>query len=141
MDEVADGLFVGTVEDAGDEALIREHNIAIIVSLTHSDPDGRFPSDLIVKNVPVMDGPRNDQQKFERAVTHVLSGLKTGDNTLVHCSAGPSRSPAVAATALALYEHVELEAAFEQVAKRRNLVDPHEALVRQAARVFSQYRE
>jgi protein-tyrosine phosphatase len=141
MDEVADGLFVGTVEDAGDKALTREHSIAIIVSLIHSEPDGGFPSDLTVETVPMRDGPRNDQQRFDRAVTQVLSYLKTGDNLLVHCSAGASRSPAVAATALALYDEIGLEVAFEQVAKRRNAVDPHEAIVRQAARVYIQYRE
>ena len=51
MDEVSDGLFVGTVEDAGDNALIREHSIATIVSLTHRDPDGGFPSDATIENV------------------------------------------------------------------------------------------
>jgi atypical dual specificity phosphatase len=141
MDEVADGLFVGTVEDAGDEALVREHNIAIIVSLTYGQPDGGFPADLTVEKVPMRDGPRNDQQNFDRAVTHVLSGLKTEDNLLVHCSAGASRSPAVAATALALYDEIGLETAFEQVAKHRKAVDPHDAVVRQAARVYLQHRE
>lgn len=141
MDEVADGLFVGTVEDAGDKALIREHSISVIVSLTHSKPDDGFPSDLTVENVPMRDGPRNDQQRFGRAVTYVLSCLKTGDSLLVHCSAGASRSPAVAATALALYDEIGLEAAFEQVVKRRNAVNSHEAVVRQAARVYNQHRE
>ena len=141
MDEVADGLFVGTLEDAGDKALIQEHSIVNIVSLTHGEPDGGFSSDLPVENVPMKDGPRNDQQKFDRAVTHALSCLKTGDNLLVHCSAGASRSPAVAATAFALYDEIRLEAAFEQVSKHRNAVDPHEAVVRQAARVYTQHRE
>jgi protein-tyrosine phosphatase len=139
MDEVADGLFVGTVDDAGDNALLRTHSIVTIVSLTHSDPDGGLPADVTVENIPMKDGPRNDQQRFNRAVTYVLSCLKTGDNLLVHCSAGASRGPAVAATALALYDEIGLEAAFEQVAKRRNAVDPHEALVRQAARVYTQH--
>lgn len=113
MDEVADGLFVRTVEDAGDKALIREHRIASIVSLTHSEPDGGFPSDLTVDNVPMIDGPRNDHQRFDRVVTQVLSCLKTGDNLLVHCSVRASRIPAVAAIALALYGQVELETASE----------------------------
>ena len=141
MDEIADRLFVGTVEDAGDEALIRKHSIVSIVSLTHSEPDGGFPSDLTVKNVPMRDGPRNDQQRFDRALTHVLSCLKAGDNLLVHCSVGASRSPAVAATALALYDEIGLKAAFKQVAKRRNAVDLHEAIIEQAARVYTQHCE
>jgi protein-tyrosine phosphatase len=140
MDEVADGLFVGTVEDAGNKALIREYSIATVISLTHSEPDGGFPSDLTIKNVPMIDGPRNDQQRFAQGVTNVLSCLETGDNILVHCSAGASRSPAVAATALALYNNIGLEAAFEQIGKRRDAVDPHEAIVRQAARVYTQRR-
>ncbi|WP_135305441.1 hypothetical protein [Haloarcula amylovorans] len=65
MDEVADGLFVRPVKNAGDEALIREHSIVIIVSLIHSEPDGRFSSDLPVENIPMIDGPRNEQQRFD----------------------------------------------------------------------------
>ncbi|WP_435066648.1 dual specificity protein phosphatase family protein [Haloplanus sp. C73] len=141
MDEVADGLFVGTVEDAGDEALIRDHGIAAVLSLTHSDPDGGFPPGLAVTDVPMMDGPRNDQRQFDRAVSHVLSHLGTGDTLLVHCSAGASRSPAVAATALALYDELDLDTAFEQVANRRSAVEPHDAIVRQAVRVHAQYRD
>jgi protein-tyrosine phosphatase len=141
MDEVADGLFVGTLKDAGDEALIQEHSIVNIISLTHGEPNGGFSSDLTVENIPMKDGPRNDQQKFDKAVTYVLACLKTGDNLLVHCSAGASRSPAVAATALALYDEVRLEAAFEQVSKHRSAVDPHEAVVQQAARVYTQHCE
>jgi len=141
MDEVADGLFVGTVEDAGDKARLREHSITNIVSLIHREPEGGFPADLTVVNVPMMDGPRNNQERFDQAVIHVLSCLKKGDNLLLHCSAGASRSPAVAATALALYDDIELEVAFEQVSNRRDAVEPHEAVVRQAARVYVDHRE
>lgn len=141
MDEVGDGLFVGTVGDAGNKPLMHEHDIKVIVSLTHVEPDDGFPSDLAVVRVPMKDGPQNDQQVFERAITHTLSHLGVGDKILVHCSAGASRSPAVAATALALYEEIGLQTAFEQVADCRNAVDPHEAVIRQAARVYTRYRE
>ena len=141
MDEVVDGLFVGTVGDAGDEALLCEHDVETIVSLTHEGPDGGFPSGPTVVRLPMKDGPRNDQQVFRRAVTRVLSHLRAGDEVLVHCSAGASRSPAVAATALALYNDAGLETAFERVADRRNATDPHEAVIRQAARIYTQRRE
>jgi protein-tyrosine phosphatase len=141
MDEIVDGLFIGTVEEAGAEALMREYDIEVIVSLTHEGPDDGFPSDLKVVRLPMKDGPQNDQQVFEQAVTHVLSRLRSGDNVLVHCSAGASRSPAVAATALALYNEVGLETGFEQIANCRNAADPHEAVIRQAARIYTQHRE
>jgi len=138
MDEVADGLFVGTAEDAGAGALLCEQGVETIVSVTHSGPDGGFPAGVTVERVPMMDGPRNEQQRFDRAVTHVLSCLEAGTCVLVHCSAGASRSPAVAATALALHDGVTLDEAFEQVANRRPAVDPHAAIVRQAARVYTE---
>ena len=141
MDDIVEGLFVGTTEDAGDEALLCEYDVEAIVSLTHDGPDDGFPSDLEVVRLPMKDGPQNDQQVFEQAVTHVLFHLRAGDNVLVHCSAGASRSPAVAATALALYNEVGLETAFEQVKHRRNAADPHEAVIRQAARIYTQHRE
>ena len=141
MDEIADGWFVGTVEDASDKTLTREHPIVNIVSLIHIEPDGGFPSELTVKSVPLLDGPRNDQQRFHQAVTHVLDCLKAGDNLLVHCSAGASRNPAVAATTFALCDEIGLEAAFEQVSKHRNAADPPEALIRQAACFYTQHRE
>ena len=50
----------------------------------------------------MVDGPQNDVQTFERAVIETLERLDEDDRVLVHCSAGASQSPAVAAKALAL---------------------------------------
>ena len=58
--------------------------------------------------------------------------------TTSDCAAGASRSPTVAATALALVQELDLEDAIQQVADRREAVDPHEALLRQAAHVYTQ---
>lgn len=141
MDEVAERLFVGTVEDAGDAALVRKHGVTNVVSLTHSTPDGGFPAGLTVVNVPMMDGPRNDQQRFERAVTRSVACLEAGESLLVQCSAGGSRSPAVAATALALTEDLPLEEAFDRVIQRREAADPHRAIVQQAERTYNSLKD
>jgi len=139
VDEVASGLFVGTAADAGDGASLRRHGVTVVVSLTHRDPDGGYPDGVIVVDEPMVDGPQNDPETFDRAVTAVTSRLDEG-GVFVHCSAGASRSPAVAATALALSEGMGLDDAFRQVAARRAAVDPHDALVRRAASVFTDRR-
>ncbi len=138
MDAVSEGLFVGTIDDAENAMLLRDHRVDAVVSLTYVTPD---LSGLSVTRIPMVDGPQNDAQAFNQAVIEILERLNEGDRVLVHCSAGASRSPAVAATALALYEQIDLEAAFEQVANRREAVNPHESVVRQAARIYTQHRE
>ena len=136
MDEVAQNLFVGTATDATDESTLRAHEIEVIVSLTATSPAGNVPAELTLVEIPMMDGPQNSQEAFETAVAAVGSRLATGEKTLLHCSAGASRSPAVAATALALHRDSELEAAFQQILTRRPVADPHDALIRQAHAVY-----
>ena len=43
--------------------------------------------------------------------------------------------------ALALCDEIGLAVAFEQISKHRNAVDPREAVVRQAACVYTQHHE
>ena len=138
MDAVADRLFVGTIDDAENTIQLRDRSVDIVVSLTHDIP---CVPEVSVTRIPMVDGPQNDAQTFKRAVIETLERLDEGNRVLVHCSAGASRSPAVAATALALHSQIGLETAFEQVANRRDAVDPHEAVVRQAARVYTQHNE
>jgi len=112
MDAVADGLFVGTIDDAENTMRLRDRSVDAVVSLTHDIP---CVPEVSVARIPMIDGPQNDVQTFERAVIETLERLDEVDQVLVHCSAGASRSPAVAATALALHTQIGLEAAFEQV--------------------------
>ncbi|MFC7076105.1 dual specificity protein phosphatase family protein [Haloarcula halophila] len=138
MDEVAEGLFVGTTEDASDEALLQEHNIATVVSLTHGEPRSGFLSDVTVESVPMTDGPQNDSQAFTEAVRTVVAHRDSGDRVLVHCSAGASRSPSVAATAITCLSETTLNDSFNQVLERRPETDPHDALVRQAVEFINE---
>ena len=135
MDEIISGLFIGTEDDATNQPLLRKHDISTIVSLTYNELDREITADMTVSQVPMMDGPQNDFQAFLEAVHEVREYRKEGARVLVHCSAGASRSPAVVATSLTLSTYMTLETAFQRVSEQRPAVDPHEALVRQAARV------
>lgn len=141
MDKVTPGVFVGTAEDAAAESLLGRHDITTILSLTHDPPADGFPADMTVHDVPLVDVPQNDLENFRTAVRQLLTELTAKDTVLVHCAAGSSRSPAVAATAIALDEEIALEDAFQRVVDRREGADPHRALVRQAARVVTEFRE
>jgi len=130
MDEVSKGIYVGTESNAGDESLLRKHGVDTVISLTHSNPDTR---NLTRLDVPMIDGPQNDSEVFAEAVSKVVEHRESGRTVLIHCSAGASRSPSVAATAISHLTEKDLNEAFNQVIERRPEADPHDALVRRAA--------
>ncbi|WP_135829162.1 dual specificity protein phosphatase family protein [Halorussus halobius] len=80
----------------------------------------------------MMDGPRNDSEAFRRAVEAVVAALGDDETVLVHCSRGSSRSPAVAAAALAVRRGCSVETALAEVRASRPEADPHPALVSRA---------
>ena len=132
MDAVTDDIFVGTEADAGDVARLRAYGIDTVVSLTYSKPE---TGDVTRVDVPMMDGPRNSDQAFVDAVRAVLDHRDAGRRVLIHCAAGASRSPSVAAVAMTRRTDNTLTQSFNRVLERRPEADPHDALVRQAARV------
>ncbi|ELZ46089.1 Dual specificity protein phosphatase [Halorubrum californiense DSM 19288] len=138
MDEVADGIFVGTVSDAEDESLLRRRGVDAVVSLTHDDPDTGAVARV---DAPMTDGPRNEYDAFAAAAETVVKRREAGQRVLIHCSAGASRSPAVAAAAMTRLTDRSLGEAFEQVLAPRSEVDPHDALVRRAATFATEGRE
>ena len=132
MDEVADGIFVGTESDAGDQSLLRKHGVDVVVSLTHSKPE---TGDVTRVDIPMVDGPQNSQEAFAEAVETVIEHRKNDQSVLIHCSAGASRSPSVAAAAIAHLTGKDLNEGFNQIINQRSETDPHDALVRQAVKL------
>ena len=132
MHRVAENLHVGGLDAAGDGAALRAAGIETVVSLTHDPPTGGYPDGVRVVREPMVDGPRNDATAFERVVDATRGTLAAGERTLVHCSAGSSRSVTVAAAALAGVTDRGLAAALGAVLSRRPPADPHPAPVRRA---------
>jgi atypical dual specificity phosphatase len=133
MHRVGKDLYVGDLASAGDARALHAAGIDVVVGLTHDAPADGYPTGVDVVREPMVDGPRNEQRAFARAVDATLDALTDGYRTLVHCSAGSSRSVAVAAVTLAETSDRDLEAAFQRVLACRPPADPHPALVRRAA--------
>ncbi|POG55092.1 dual specificity protein phosphatase family protein [Haloferax marisrubri] len=138
MDEILSGLYVGTSQDAGNQSLLQTHDIDTIVSLTYADPDGTVPQNTELRSIPMMDGPRNDSDEFDRAVTAVFESVRENNRALVHCSASASRSVAVTAVVVALVEECDIERAFQMVSDSRAVANPHDALRRRAQSSWSE---
>jgi len=140
MNRVGTELFIGTGADAADKQQLETHGITTVISLTHEKPDLSEPA-IDIYSIPLIDGPQNSRDRFTEAVTETVTALGGDESVLVHCAAGASRSPTVAATALALVQDIGLEDAIQQVADNRDAVDPHEALLRQAAHVYTEFAD
>jgi protein-tyrosine phosphatase len=67
----------------------------------------------------MMDGPRNDEETMRDAVETTASFLQKGDTVLVHCSAGASRSVAVAAASLATVNDTGLDEALQLIRDKK----------------------
>jgi len=135
MNQVSTGIYVGAESSAEDQSMLQTHDIDTVISLTHNTPATGTSTRI---DIPMVDGPQNDYQGFLNAVETVIEAREKEQRVLIHCAAGSSRSPAVAAAAIALRTDATLNEAFNQIIDRRPETDPHDALIRHAARAIDQ---
>ncbi|WP_075936324.1 dual specificity protein phosphatase family protein [Halosegnis longus] len=122
MQNVAPGLFIADIQQAGDQHRYDTHEISDVVKLTHEPPDGGYPQAVSVHDHPMVDGPQNDRDSLAQAVQTTVDRLTADRRVVVHCSAGASRSVAVAGAALALVHEVSFDAALDTI---RETTQPH----------------
>lgn len=103
------------IKQAGDAAAYREHEIDVVIQLTHSAPGNSYPPDVDVHSHQMLDGPRNDQTVMCAAVETAVELLEDGDTLVVHCSAGESRSVGVCMATVAVIRGGEFDEGWEEV--------------------------
>lgn len=94
-------LWIGHGGEEANLAPIYEAGIEAIVVLAGEEPPFSSPRELITCRVPLIDGGGNPPERLGLAVQLVTTLVEAKVPTLVCCGAGMSRSPAVAAAALA----------------------------------------
>lgn len=104
-----DRLFIGNAIDARDMRLLHEKRIAAVVDLAVNEPPAQLARDIIYCRIPIIDGDGNANEIIETAIRCVVTLIENDFRTLVACSAGMSRSPAIAAAALSLVAKQPLE--------------------------------
>ena len=95
-------LWTGNTIDARDPKRLLEIGIRAVVDLALEEPPPRLTRELIVCRFPIIDGSGNRPEVLSAAVATTAALLRRQFPLLIACSNGMSRSPAVAATALAL---------------------------------------
>lgn len=88
-------LFLSGLDSALNQSILSSRNITLIVNASGLE-DMSYPQldGLQVLHVPVQDQPHGPPRQYFDLVAECINGNETG-GTLVHCSAGRSRSPAL----------------------------------------------
>jgi hypothetical protein len=94
-------LWVGSIVDGWNLRQLHGVGIRAIVDLASNEAPIKLTRDLIYCRFPIVDGVGNNRTTL-RLVVETLAALVQADvPTLVFCSAGMSRSPLIAAAAIA----------------------------------------
>ena len=93
-------LWTGNVADARDLPALLSAGDEAVVDLALNELSPRLTRELVYCRFPLVDGAGNPPWLLRAAVEAVAGLVRSQVPTLVFCSAGMSRSPAVAAVAL-----------------------------------------
>ncbi len=101
MHEVIPGaLWIGHIGDASDLKSLHQAGVRALVDLALNETPPPLSRELVYLRVPLVDGAGNAPALLRAAIATTRLLLEEGLPTLVYCSAGMSRAPAIAAMAL-----------------------------------------
>ena len=110
-------LWLGHVGDIHDLRAVLAAGILAVVDLALEEPPATVTRELVYCRFPLLDGIGNPPWLLRAAVDCVAGLLHSCTPSLVYCSNGMSRSPAIAAAAIARVRGCSPAEALELVAE------------------------
>ncbi|RNF07346.1 dual specificity protein phosphatase, partial [Trypanosoma conorhini] len=131
MHEVVPGLYVGSYHPASDKALLRRHNVTHVLCCIDVRP--RFPTEFTYLTIRAQDSPNYNISKFFAQTYEFIEGalIQHHSGVLVHCGAGISRAPTVAAAYLINKLRLTAVSALELIQRRRHVASPNIGFLQQ----------
>jgi predicted protein tyrosine phosphatase len=118
-------LWIGNALEARDVRALLGLGIAAVIDLAMEEAPILFPRDMTYCRFPLIDGAGNTPAVIKAAIDTTINFIRGDVPTLVACSGGMSRSPAIVAAALAVIEDTSFQQALERVAA----LGPHDVSV------------
>jgi len=112
---IPDLLWIGNALEARDVRSVVSLDVRAVIDLADSEPSIQYPRELVYCRLPLNDGLSNDSATVRVAVYATVEFIKAQVPTLVTCTGGMSRSPAIAAAAIALVERINPDEALLRV--------------------------
>jgi hypothetical protein len=101
---IAGQLWIGNAGDVRDPARLLDAGVAAVLNLAAEEQTPALPRSLIYCHFPIMDGEQEVDSALAVAIGTLVWFQKYQVPTMVYCSAGMSRTPAIVAAALSLLE-------------------------------------
>jgi len=118
---LADRLWIGNAIEARDYRRLHELEIRAVVDVALEEQPGVPPREFIYLRYPLLDGIGNSPTTLTMAIRSIADLLRSDTRTMVACSAGMSRSPSLAAAALAIVEQVDVNQKLNELAAAGSL--------------------
>lgn len=94
-------LWLGHAGDLRDPALLLREGVRAVFDLAVNEPFPQLPRELTYCRFPLLDGSGNDPSLLRLSIRTLAEFIEAGIPTIVCCSNGMSRSPAIVAAAIA----------------------------------------
>ncbi|KAF7327254.1 Phosphatases II [Mycena kentingensis (nom. inval.)] len=138
---VRGALYLGSMAAAYDHDLLREHHITHLVQVLETpwapqqDPDdfeqASAPNKLHYHRIDIEDRTTAALgQHLSAACDYVENALADGENVLVHCQQGVSRSASIIIAFLIRQNHMSCDAAYAFVKERRRCIRPNSGFLK-----------
>jgi len=121
-------VFIGSLKDAEELASVNPMKIAAVLSLCPEEIGQKNPR-VRYTRFPIADSQPISKQQFEQIMSAIKQGLRRG-NLLIHCAAGYSRSPILAAAWMHRCGYLDFEVALQEIARLRPTIDPSPVLLK-----------
>lgn len=108
-------VWLGNALDASNLRGVLDLGIELIVDLAANEVPPKITRDLAYCRIPILDSAGNAEWQLRLAIQTVQLALAKKVPTLVCCSAGMSRSPAIVAAALARHTQQDFRHCLEQI--------------------------
>src|SRR5262245_47594446 len=109
-------LWIGHAQDGRNIAGVLDAGVRAVIDLAHNEPPVQYPRDIIYCRFPLDDGAGNEATILRAAIAIVKQMVEGKAPTLVFCSAGMSRSPAIVAAAIAEIENKDPDSTLQKIA-------------------------
>lgn len=102
-------LWLGNAVDVRDARQLHDFEVEAVVDLAYEEPFTQLTRGILYRRFPILGGAGNRTGVLSMAIETTAALIRHQTATLVACGAGMSRSPAVAAMALAVVRRVSPE--------------------------------